>query len=179
MRVLQIIIATAFVGGCVSPVGQVPRGPVPASAEVADAPALPRAQETTQERVSVCVVHERQIVMVEGVIDPPTGDSLIAGRPWREVHSEQRAPYAAANPWYLSGRGLLPPGRQYPMDKYGLPRVLSPSDLRYWGEYEGVPAFVEVGTDTASMPEVAYVPVRPGCEFQPYMQVSNYGAVRG
>lgn len=178
MRVLGIVMVAAFLGGCASHTGRVAQGPIPESAGAAEGPAHPPAESGMEQRVGLCVVREREIVVIEGAVDPETGDSLLAGRPWREVHSEQRSPYAAANPWYISGRGLLPPGRRYPMDKYGLPRVLSPGDLRYWGEYEGIPVFVEAGP-IGAVPDVAYVPVRPGCEFHPYLQVTSYGAVRG
>ncbi len=161
MRPLRIVMIAAVAGcaGATSRDLQEPASP-PAQAEAV----TPRPERRAPEqRVALCVVRERRIEMMEGVIDPETGDSLLAGRPWREVHSERTAPYAAHNPWYISGRGLLPPGRQFPMDKYGLPRVLTPGDLRYWGEYEGVPVFVEA-ENGATMPDVAYVPVRPGCE---------------
>jgi hypothetical protein len=44
-------------------------------------------------------------------------------------------------------------------------------------EYQGVPIFAEQG---AMAPHnVLYVPVRPGCEMQPYQPRTAVGAVRG
>jgi hypothetical protein len=61
--------------------------------------------------------------------------------------------------------------------KYGLPRVLGVNEVTRVGEFQGVPIFAEAGR-TAPY-EVIYVPVRPGCEFQPYQTEVKVGGVRG
>jgi hypothetical protein len=60
--------------------------------------------------------------------------------------------------------------------RYGLPRVLGVNEVTRMGEFQGVPLFAEAGQ---SRPEVVYVPVRPGCEFQPYQVETKTGSVRG
>ena len=183
MRMLRLAAAILAISGCAGHGGPAAPPPAPATeappraAPATEAPPPP-APAAAEQRVALCVIQERKIVMVEGVVHPETGDTLVGGRAWREAYPEDRPPYAAANRWYVEGSGLRPPGRRYPMDKYGLPRVLSPGDLTYWGEYQGLPVFVEAGNRDL-MADVAYVPVRPGCEFQPYQQVTNYGGVRG
>jgi len=66
-------------------------------------------------------------------------------------------------------------GRRYV--KYGLPRVLGVNEVTRTADYMGVPVFAEAGATAAT--EVLYVPVRPGCEFQPYQLDVKVGGVRG
>lgn len=64
---------------------------------------------------------------------------------------------------------------------YGVPRVMAASELMRVGEYRGVPIFV-VRTDEPDewgRIRVFYLPLRPGCEFQPFLDTANVGAVRG
>jgi hypothetical protein len=61
--------------------------------------------------------------------------------------------------------------------KYGLPRVLGVNEVTRMGDYMGVPVFAETGATGAT--EVIYLPVRPGCEFQPYQLDVKVGGVRG
>lgn len=62
--------------------------------------------------------------------------------------------------------------------RYGMVRRVQSHDLARVGEYGGVPLFVDVG-DPARPPEIVYVPVRPGCEFQAYMRELRLRGVRG
>ena len=50
--------------------------------------------------------------------------------------------------------------------KFGVTRVIQPPQLQRVGEVNGTPLFAEAGRESPF--EVVYVPVRPGCEFQPY-----------
>ncbi|HYW05999.1 MAG TPA: hypothetical protein VE913_03530, partial [Longimicrobium sp.] len=61
--------------------------------------------------------------------------------------------------------------------KYGLPRVLGVSEVSRVGEFQGVSLFAETGM--TGRPEVIYVLVRPGCEFQPYNIEIKASGVRG
>ena len=61
--------------------------------------------------------------------------------------------------------------------KYGLPRVLGVNEVTRTADFMGVPVFAEAGATAAT--EVVYVPVRPGCEFQPYQLEVKVGGVRG
>jgi hypothetical protein len=77
--------------------------------------------------------------------------------------------YASVAGWYVNDEPLV--FRSRPYIKYGLPRVLGISEVERAGEYDGVPVFIEA-RDTTSVP-VLYLPVRPGCEFHPYMPVAT------
>ena len=54
--------------------------------------------------------------------------------------------------------------------KYGQIRILSTTDVVPTGTFQGVTVFVEAGVSRVR-PEVLYIPVRPGCEFQPYIAI--------
>ena len=76
-----------------------------------------------------------------------------AGAPWFEEHEPIRA----------EGHGLV---------KYGLPRPLSPDEIRRYGTVNGVAAYVEAGS--RGRPEVLYVAVAPG-RYQPYQNMTSTG----
>ena len=61
--------------------------------------------------------------------------------------------------------------------KYGLPRVLGVTEVSRVGDFMGVGVYAEAGA--TGTPDVIYIPVRPGCEFQPYQYEVKTGGVRG
>ncbi|HVV83742.1 MAG TPA: hypothetical protein VHE35_11790 [Kofleriaceae bacterium] len=81
---------------------------------------------------------------------------------------------AAAKSWYIDAQPLTLYGARY--EKYGLPRVLGAGDVKRGAVTDGIAVFVVPGTP--SPPDVVYVPVHAGCEFQPY-QLAGYPAVLG
>ncbi len=69
-------------------------------------------------------------------------------------------------PWYTDNEPITFRGRQY--RKYGLPRLLSPSEVRVGGEYDGLAVLVDPMSDQH---EVVYLLVTgQECEFQPYQR---------
>ena len=147
-------------------------GARPLATYVAPLPPMERAAAPTPVRL--CVVSGGQLTEIQATYDPERADTLVDGRPVAMAHPSDALPYAAAAPWYINNEPILVGGNRFV--KYGLPRRLPAGELRPAGEFRGVPIFVEAGTTT---PEVYYVPVRPGCEFQPYQNNAQTGAVRG
>ena len=96
-----------------------------------------------------------------------TGDTLVG--PSRTPLSELRPTvvlagvYAANLMWFESGEPITFEQRSY--GRSGAPRPLDCGNIRRVGEHLGVPLFV-TGTSGA-LPEILYVPVRPGV-WQPY-----------
>lgn len=78
--------------------------------------------------------------------------------------------YALNAPWWVEHEPLDLLGSRYLM--YGLPRILGTNDVVSITEFRGVPVFAEPTADPAR-PEVIYIPVRPGCEFQPYTRLGR------
>jgi hypothetical protein len=90
---------------------------------------------------------------------------LIDGTPFRRVHAETAPPYAASAPWYRNGRPVVHGGDVYYQN--GLTRELSAHELERVGEFEKVPLF-GLADPSSDEEGLLFVPVRPGCMFQPY-----------
>jgi hypothetical protein len=125
--------------------------------------------------IRYCIVRDGQLAEVDAVYDAEFADTLVDGRPLAMAYPADALPYAAGTPWYINHEPLLLANRRF--IKYGLPRRLSARELQPAGQFNGVPVFVEAGTRGSA--DVYYVPVRPGCEFQPYQSQDTAGAVRG
>jgi hypothetical protein len=173
MRGATFLIVLAIVtAGCASGARVEEPAPVPpAAAPLPSAPEPP----VIVDPILVCVVVDGRMEDVAVEYDTRTGDTTVAGRPFSEVYPLADG-YAANAAWYVENEPIVfTRGRRHV--KYGLPRVLGRSDLTPVGEYRGVSVFAEAGA--AEPYRVLYVLTRPGCEFQPYMDTADYGAVRG
>ena len=135
----------------------------------------PAASSAAPSAIRYCVVRDGQLAEVEATYDAARADTMIGGQPVAMAYPADALPYAAGTAWFINHEPLAMGNSRY--IKYGLPRRLSPRDLRPAGEYRGVPLFTD-----ASMPgntDIYYVPVRSGCEFQPYQNTTQMGSVRG
>ncbi|HEX8697071.1 MAG TPA: hypothetical protein VF746_31925 [Longimicrobium sp.] len=116
--------------------------------------------------VRVCAAVDGELREFSGWIEPGTGDTLVAGRPLREVIPNYV--YAAGQRWFERDEPITVGNRR--VTKYGMLRSLSSADLRDPGlrlsvTYQGVDVF-EFRDRVPG--DVYYVPVSPGCIFQPY-----------
>ena len=131
-------------------------------------PSLAYGQSSDTRTISVCVLSDGALKDVPASYDTRTGDTLVTvstGPVYFHAVYPNDASYAEGHAWYFKNNALRHRGRRY--RKYGLPRVLGTSEIvRATSTVGTVPLFVEDAT--ANPPEVLYVPVRPGCEFQPY-----------
>ena len=126
--------------------------------------------------VSYCVVQNGMLTSVDVMVNPATGDSMTAdGRRLSEAYPATGG-YAASAPWFINSEPVTFNDRRYV--KYGLPRILGTTEVSSVGSVQGVATFAEP-TANAQHPEVIYVPVRPGCEFQPYQIEVKASGVRG
>ncbi|HEX6371924.1 MAG TPA: hypothetical protein VF006_23575 [Longimicrobium sp.] len=120
--------------------------------------------------IRVCVVENGMLREAMAMYDTRTGDTTVNGQPIPATTG-----YAAGATWYIGNEPITVMGRRYV--RYGLPRVLGVNEVTRAAEFGGVSVFAEAGAQGA--PEVLYVPVRPGCEFQPYQLEVKAGGVRG
>ena len=123
--------------------------------------------------IRICVVQDGNLTEMMGQYNPAAGDTTVNGQPFGTVHATG-AQYAANAGWYINNEPVMFQGRRFV--KYGLPRVLGVNEVTRIGEHQGVSVFAETGQ---TRPDVIYVPVRPGCEFQPYQTEVKTGNVRG
>ena len=135
---------------------EIPPPPPPAVLPPPPPPALPPPPATTR----VCVVQGGALTEIE-VTDPASVQTT--------------GEYAGGAPWFINNEPITFGGRRYV--KYGLPRVVGVTELGRVGDYQGVGVFGEAGGMEPR--EVIYVPVRPGCEFQPYQLERKATGVRG
>jgi len=114
------------------------------------------------------VVENGALREVTVAYDPVRGDTLLPdGRRLSEVHPETAVTlYALTTPWYRQEAPITVQGRRY--TRYGLPRVLSVGEVRRYGDHLGVAVFVAAAHPGTARPDVVYVPLRRGCEFQAY-----------
>jgi hypothetical protein len=131
-----------------------------------------------EQAIRVCVVQGTMLAEVDAIYLPGQGDTLVAiageRRPFASVYSSAAPAYASSENWYIRSVPMTFAGRKYV--KFGLPRVLDAAQLTRVGDFSGVGVFAETGAEAPQ--EVLYVPLRPGCEFQPYQQQATI-QVRG
>ncbi|HEX2093441.1 MAG TPA: alpha/beta hydrolase [Longimicrobiaceae bacterium] len=127
------------------------------------------ASQTTRDTlrsVQLCVIQGRSLTTVTATYDPATGDTTVtSGQRFSEAYPAI-AGYAASATWYISNEPITFNGQPY--QRFGPSRVVGITEVTRAGEYQGVGVFTGTGVTGAS--EVIYVPVRPGCEFQPYIR---------
>jgi hypothetical protein len=121
--------------------------------------------------IQVCVVENGMLRNMTVQYNTQTGDTMMNGQRF----APSMTGYAAGASWFINNEPVMVMNRRYV--KYGLPRVLGVNEVTRVGEYQGVSVFAETGA--TGTPEVLYVPVRAGCEFQPYQTEIKAGAVRG
>jgi hypothetical protein len=124
--------------------------------------------------IRVCVVEAGALREVTARFNRTTGDTTVNGQEFSVAYPATTG-YAGGATWYINTEAITVNGRRYV--RYGLPRVLGVNEVTRTGEFQGVSVFAEAGA--TGTPEVVYVPVRPGCEFQPYQLEIKAGAVRG
>jgi hypothetical protein len=124
---------------------------------------IPPPVETPLE---ICVMIDDDLRIITATFRPETGDTLIDGVPFREAHTGVAPDYAGAAPWFAQSDSLRFGEQLYV--RFGLTRRLLPTNLRRVGYQAGTAVFAEVG-ELSPYPAL-YVPVRPGCVFQPYQR---------
>ncbi|CAA9359257.1 MAG: hypothetical protein AVDCRST_MAG68-4291 [uncultured Gemmatimonadetes bacterium] len=148
-----------------------PPAPLPVPVEVAPPPPAPVAP--AMQQIQVCVVQDGTVTNVTAMYNPAAGDTTVNGQPFATAFPAG-AQYAANATWFINNEPVMFQNRRFV--KYGLPRVLGVNEVTRVGDFMGVPVFAEAGQ---TRPDVVYVPVRPGCEFQPYQTEVKTGGVRG
>lgn len=139
-------------------------------------PPAPTAEAARPELVSirVCVVEAGELREVEATVSPATGDTTVDQRRFSDAYPATTG-YAASQDFYNRGEPITLDGTRY--IRFGLTRIIPAGALMRAGEYQGVPVFRE--RNAVGTPEVLYIPVRSGCEFQTYQREQAVRGVRG
>lgn len=116
-----------------------------------------------------CVIENGVLKEIEVDYNTETG-SLTYVRDGKTIDFEEMEnlkDYARKKPWYVNNEKIS--FGKYKYTKYGLPRVLGIGEITRTGSYDGVGIYVESASDETT-PVLIYMPVRQGCEFQPYLR---------
>lgn len=127
-------------------------------------PGTPGRVAAQAETVTSCVARGAGLALFR----MPASDTAAFQDSVRRAEPLPRAGYAGGQPWFTPhGRVPFPSHYRPGIGRYGLPRFIGGHLLRRVGEYQGVGVYA--AADVWWRVEVLYIPVRPGCEFQPYM----------
>ncbi len=75
--------------------------------------------------------------------------------------------YVEKEQWYIKNEPIQLNGKKYV--KYGLPTVHKATEIKAAGNYKKTSVYVDTGFE--GVPDVLYIPIRKGCEFQSYLMV--------
>jgi hypothetical protein len=114
--------------------------------------------------IEICVLEAGDLAGVRADL-LASGDTVVAGRPFSQVYADT-GQYVRSRSWYRDNEPIDYDPRDICFTRYGLPRILERDSLVRLGAWRGVPVFAERAS--GDDPLVIYVPVSPGCEFQPY-----------
>jgi hypothetical protein len=132
------------------------------------------SQSQNLRKMRECVVINGQLKEIEIDYNPGTGErSLLVNGVRKEFYSQypKSGPdYAEGQTWFINSENIVLKTRKY--QKYGLPRVLGVNEIVKTDVYKGVGVYTEAGLTGPA--DVIYIPVRQGCEFQPYQVVCGY-----
>jgi len=134
----------------------------------ANVPAPPFARRPQQQ---VCVVQGDSLRLLPATHSLGSGDTLVSGVAFRRAYPETYPPYIERAAWYQAHQPIQYGGRRYVANHP--PQTISPELLRFISRYEGVPVF-RAADDRSTPPLYIYLPVRPGCVFQPFTAASSY-----
>jgi hypothetical protein len=123
-------------------------------------------------KMNECVIVNGQLKQLEIDYNPATGERSVlvngARKEFYSVYPKNGPDYAAGQTWFINNETLVLANFSYV--KYGLPRILGTTDIEKKGTYKAVGVYLEagLGKKLEDRPDVIYIPVRQGCEFQPY-----------
>lgn len=135
------------------------------AAAIAVSSLAPAARAQSPTTFQLCGVESDVLKSVVATYNPVSKDTLVDGQ---RFSTRFRYAYAPARDWFKeASRNFL----EKDYLKYGLPRRISPGDLRIFVYHTGVPVFI-ARSDTARTAEIVYVSYGPACEFQPYQEAT-------
>lgn len=132
--------------------------------------------EAQIRKIRECIIENGVLKEVEGNYNPANGEKTLMfnGKMTDYEKIGNTKDYAHNTSWFKNNDAITYKGNKYV--KYGLPRILGVSEIELSDKYDGVGVYIESGF--TGQVEVVYIPVRQGCEFQPYqLQIPECGKV--
>lgn len=125
-------------------------------------------------KIQECVIEKGVLKKIDVDYNMATGDRTItvngAVKKFYDLYPVDGPEYASKATWFINSENIIYNGATFL--KYGLPRVLTPQEINKTGTYKGLGVYTEYGLTEQEVKEteVIYIPVRGGCEFQPYQR---------
>jgi hypothetical protein len=113
----------------------------------------------------ICVVEGGTLRPIRAVHRPEIGDTLIDGAPFSQRYPVHSPPYAQGAPWFERQSPIRMGEWVYEASTPG--RYIAPELLRPLNVYHLQTPLFAAADDP--LPEIIYIPVRPGCIFQSYL----------
>jgi len=121
-------------------------------------------------KVTQCVIENGILKNITSDYNQVTGDFTVnvngVQKMLDDVYPSTSHDYAGSANWYINSEPIVVNGYNYV--KYGLPRILGITDIKKVTQHKGVGVYIDATEKEIS--EVIYIPVRRGCEFQPYQK---------
>lgn len=162
MSCFRLALALCALLGCTSAPPAPPHAVEPPPATPVTEPHRAVVRVDTAE---TCILHRGKLIDVRVELQP-AGDTTVGGRPFSRVYADT-GQYAATREWYVNNETIDYDPRNVCYMKFGRTRYVPADNLVRLGEWRGVPVFRERSEDPG-LPGVVWVPVHPGCSFQPY-----------
>lgn len=122
-------------------------------------------------KINECIIDGGVLKKIEIDYNSVDGERTImvngVKKKFHDVYPPEGKEYAAKNKWYINNDPVSFKGKKF--IKYGLPRILATDEIIRAGDIGNVGIYTEASV-VVEEAEVIYIPVRAGCEFQPYQK---------
>jgi len=115
-----------------------------------------------------CVIVEGRLNIVDAYYDYSTKTKYIkvngVNKKFDDVYPPDGKDYAIAADWFINDEKIVVEGKYYEKDPF--PKEMNVTEIMSFSRYKGVSVFISV--NTTGTPDIIYIPVTTGCEFQSY-----------
>jgi hypothetical protein len=125
----------------------------------------PSGETAANDTIQICVVEGRTLRLIRAVHRPETGDTLVDGISFSQRYPAHAPPYAQGAAWFERQSPIRLGGWLYEAStpaRFIDAELLRPLNLHHLD----TPLFAAADDP---LPEIIYIPVRPGCIFQSYV----------
>ncbi|HEX6369061.1 MAG TPA: hypothetical protein VF006_09010 [Longimicrobium sp.] len=164
------LFAIALCAACAGPPAPEPARTPPPMPAATPAQRRPPPPAEVCRCITLCFVERGRLREIPVLYSTQTGDTLTKDSLPLSTAVPLTGEYASVAGWYVNDEPITVRGR--PFRRHARPRVLGIEEVVKIGEHDGVGVYAEA-EDTASASRVVYLPTRPGCEFQPYVDVDS------
>jgi hypothetical protein len=124
-----------------------------------------RAGGVGRDTAAVCVLDGDQVRAVIAQIDPASRDTTAEVPPGARIYPRLPSPYGDEREWFLHRRPIRFEGHDFYWKGPALAAL--PEEIKRIGILDGIPLYASKEELPGDFP-IVFVPVRPGCQLQPY-----------